>query len=58
MKSITLDEECAILQDIHIGICGRHVGARSLVGKAYRKGFFWPTAMFDADSLVHRCEGC
>jgi transposase InsO family protein len=22
------------------------------------QGFFWPTAMSDADSLVHRCEGC
>jgi hypothetical protein len=33
MKCITPDEGCAILQDIHAGICGSHVGARSLVGK-------------------------
>jgi hypothetical protein len=58
MKFITPDEGCAILQDIHDGICGSHVGARSLVGKAYRQGFFWPTAMFDADSLVRQCECC
>jgi hypothetical protein len=58
MKCITLDEGCAILQDINAGICGSHMGARSLMGKAYRQGFFWPTAMSDADSLVHRCEGC
>jgi hypothetical protein len=58
MKCITSYEGCAILQDIHAGICGSHAGARSLMGKAYRKGFFWPTAMSDVDSLVLQCEGC
>jgi hypothetical protein len=57
MKCITLDEGCAIVQDIHVGICGSHVGARSLMGKAYRQGFFWPTTVSNADSLVHQCEG-
>jgi hypothetical protein len=58
MKCIIPNEGCAILQDFHAGICGSHMGARSLVGKAYRQGFFWPTAVFDADSLVRRYEGC
>jgi hypothetical protein len=58
MKCITPDEGCAILQDIHTGIYGSHVGARSLVGKAYGQGFFWLTTVSDANSLVHRCESC
>jgi hypothetical protein len=29
-----------------------------IVGKTYKQGFFWTTAVFDADSLVRRCEGC
>jgi hypothetical protein len=58
MKCITLDEGCAILQDIHIVICGSHMGARSLVGKIYMQRFFWPTTVSDADSLIRRCEGC
>jgi hypothetical protein len=41
-----------------VGICDSHVGTRSLVGKTYRQGFFWPTAVSDADSLVRRYEGC
>jgi hypothetical protein len=41
-----------------VGICDSHVGTRSLVGKKYRQGFFWPTAVSDADSLVYRYEGC
>jgi hypothetical protein len=28
------------------------------MGYAYKQGFFWPTAVSDADSLVHLCEGC
>jgi hypothetical protein len=58
MKRVAPDKGYAILQYIHIGICGSHVGARSLVGKAYRQGFFWPTVVSDVDSLVRRCEGC
>jgi hypothetical protein len=58
MKCGTPDEGYAILQDIHAGICGSHMGARSLMGKAYRQGFFWPSVVFDADSLVRQCEGC
>jgi hypothetical protein len=58
MKCITPDNEGAILQDIHSGICGSHMCARYLEGKTHRKGYFWPTAVSDTDSLVHRCEGC
>jgi hypothetical protein len=58
MKCITPDEGYVISQDIHVGICGSHVGARSHIGKTYRQGFFWPTAVSDVDSLIRRCEGC
>jgi hypothetical protein len=58
MKCITPDEGYAILQDIHAGICGSHTGARSIIGKTYKQGFFWPTAVSDVDSLIHWCEGC
>jgi hypothetical protein len=58
MRCIPTEEGVSILQDIHSGVCGSHVGARTLVGKAYRKGFYWPTAASDADSLVCHCEGC
>ena len=28
------------------------------MAKAFRHGFYWPTALQDADSLVLKCEGC
>ena len=47
-----------ILLDIHQGECGHHAASRSLVAKAFRHGFYWPTALQDAESLVLKCEGC
>jgi hypothetical protein len=58
MKCITPEEGQIILQDVHAEVCMSHTGAKSLVGKTYRQGFFWLTAVSDADSIVHRCEGC
>ena len=48
----------AILKDIHQGECGHHAASRSLVAKAFRHGFFWPTALEDAKELVKHCKGC
>ena len=28
------------------------------MAKAFRHGFYWPTALQDAESLVLKCEGC
>ena len=58
MKCVTLEEGKDILREIHEGICGNHAASRTLVGKAYRSGFFWPTAILDALDLVRRCPGC
>lgn len=55
---VSLDEGRQLLQDIHSGICGNHATARTLVGKAYRQGFFWPTAVTDAEKIVLSCVGC
>ncbi|MCI24525.1 hypothetical protein A2U01_0045709, partial [Trifolium medium] len=37
-----------ILNEIHEGINGQHVGGRSLARKALRAGFNWPTMQADA----------
>ena len=58
MKCIPATDDITILEDIHSGSCDTHSGARLLVGKANKQGFYWPTAMSDANSLVRRCEGC
>nr|AAS75250.2 putative polyprotein [Oryza sativa Japonica Group] len=57
-RCVSLEEGRQLLKDIHSGICGNHAAARTIVGKAYRQGFFWPTAVSDADKIVWTCEGC
>ncbi|XP_020158717.1 uncharacterized protein [Aegilops tauschii subsp. strangulata] len=51
------DKGIEILLDIHQGECGNHAASRSLVAKAFRHGFYWPTILPDAESLILRCEG-
>jgi hypothetical protein len=58
MKCILRSEGLQLLAEIHSGECGCHAAFANLVGKAYRSGFYWPTAMTDTKDLVKRCKGC
>jgi hypothetical protein len=58
MKCITRQEGKDILEEIYKGICGNHASPRTLVSKAFRQAFYWPTALSDAEELVRRCQGC
>jgi hypothetical protein len=42
---------------IHKGVCGNHASSRTLVSKAFRRAFYWPTTLGDAEELVRRCQG-
>nr|XP_051211257.1 uncharacterized protein LOC127328720 [Lolium perenne] len=57
-RCVTADEGRKILRDIHAGDCGHHAGAHSIVAKAFRHGFYWPTAHNDAMAIVRACAGC
>jgi hypothetical protein len=47
-----------IPRDIHQCEGGHHAASRALVAKAFRHGFYWPTALEDAQWLVLKCKGC
>jgi len=49
LKCITIAEGQELLKEIHSGLCGSHIGIRPLVTKAFRHGFFWPSAFKDAE---------
>ena len=40
MKCIPTDQGKQLLLEVHAGICIHHVAMRSLVGKAFRQGFY------------------
>jgi ribonuclease HI/transposase InsO family protein len=56
MKCIHLAIGKQLLEEIHVGQCGVHAASRTLVGKAFRSGFYWPTVKSDAIELAQRCE--
>nr|AAT85795.1 hypothetical protein [Oryza sativa Japonica Group] len=58
LKCVSSDDGKHLLLDIHEGICGSHAVGRTLVGKAFRQGFFWPTALKDTCDMVQQCETC
>jgi hypothetical protein len=39
-------------------MCGHHAAPRTLVGNAFHQGFYWPTAVTDANEVVRTYEGC
>jgi ribonuclease HI len=58
MKCVPREEGKGILEEIHKGICDNQASTRTLVSKAFRRAFYWPTALGDAEELVRRCQGC
>jgi hypothetical protein len=58
MKCIHSATGKQLLDEIHAGQCGMHAASRTLVGKAFRSGFYWPTVKNDATELVQKCEAC
>jgi ribonuclease HI len=57
-RCISVAQGQELLQEIHSGACGHHATPRTLVGNAFRQGFYWPTAMADATRIVRSCRGC
>jgi transposase InsO family protein len=57
-RCISIAEGQELLQEIHSGACGHHAAPRTLVGNAFRQGFYWPTAVADATRIVRTCQGC
>jgi hypothetical protein len=52
MKCVPQEEGKDILEEIHKGVCGNYAYSRTLVNKAFRRAFYWPTALGDAEELV------
>jgi hypothetical protein len=55
MKCVPRQEGKDILEEIHKGVCDNHASSPTLVSKAFRRAFYWPTALGDTEQLVRRC---
>ncbi|GJS62929.1 reverse transcriptase domain-containing protein [Tanacetum coccineum] len=47
-----------VIREIHEGSCSMHAGPRSVVAKAIRSGYYWPTMHRDAREMIHKCKDC
>ncbi|XP_066364979.1 uncharacterized protein [Miscanthus floridulus] len=55
---IPIEQGKLLLSDIHSGVYGHHATPRTLVGNAFRQGFYWPTIVANAEQIVRTYEGC
>jgi hypothetical protein len=55
---IAQEDGIALLREIHEGTCGHHACSRTLMAKAFRSGFYWLSALYDARNIVQHCEAC
>ncbi|KAK2356123.1 hypothetical protein QL285_093478 [Trifolium repens] len=58
MLCVSPEEAKGILEEVHEGSCGSHIGARALAGKILRAGFYWPEVHRDATRYVQTCDKC
>ena len=58
LRCLDGEEANYVLREIHEGICGNHSEARTLVFKALRQGYFWPTMHQDAGEMTRNCKVC
>ena len=58
LKCIGKEDAGYVLREVHEGICGNHIGARTLAGKTLRQRYYWPTMLKDAIELVRKCKAC
>ncbi|GJZ68574.1 reverse transcriptase domain-containing protein [Tanacetum coccineum] len=47
-----------VIREIHMGACSMHLKARSVVAKAIRQGYYWPTMHRDAREEIRKCDSC
>nr|GFA09010.1 reverse transcriptase domain-containing protein [Tanacetum cinerariifolium] len=47
-----------VMREIHEGSCSMHTGPRSIVAKAIRLGYYWPTMHKDARDMIRKCSDC
>jgi hypothetical protein len=51
-KCIEPEEGIELLREINQGKCEHHASSGALVAKAFRHGFYWPTAKQNVEQLV------
>ena len=58
LKCLTTEQGQYVLAELHEGICGNHLGGRTLAHKAHTQGYYWPTMRYDVADYMQKCDRC
>ncbi|GKV02052.1 hypothetical protein SLEP1_g14536 [Rubroshorea leprosula] len=58
LRCLTPYEAEYAVREVHEGVCGTHIGGRTLARKLLRHGYYWPTMVEDAQNYVKKCPTC
>ncbi|GKV48032.1 hypothetical protein SLEP1_g54871 [Rubroshorea leprosula] len=58
LRCLTPYEAEYAVREVHEGVCGTHIGSRTLARKLLRHGYYWPTMVENAQSYVKKCPTC
>ena len=47
-----------LLEELHEGICGSHIGGRSLAHRVITQGYRWPNMQKEALKYTKKCDQC
>ncbi|GKV39439.1 hypothetical protein SLEP1_g47204 [Rubroshorea leprosula] len=58
LRCLTPYEAKYAVREVHEGVCGTHIGGKTLAQKLLRHGYYWPTMVEDAQDYVKKCPTC
>ena len=54
LKCLMPEQGHYVLAELHEGICGNHLGGRTLAHGAHTQGYYWPTMRVDAANYIKK----
>ncbi|XP_027361306.1 uncharacterized protein LOC113869262 [Abrus precatorius] len=58
LKCLDDDQTSYVMREIYEGVCGTHLGERTMAAKILRAGYYWPTLAQDCHTFVKKCIPC
>ncbi|XP_057744562.1 uncharacterized protein LOC130962356 [Arachis stenosperma] len=58
LRCLNQDQAQEVMNEVHEGVCGNHIGGRALAAKITRTGYYWPTMKRDCIARVKACDKC
>ena len=58
LRYLPRDEVELVVEQVHQGLCGTHIGGRTLCHWIVTQGYYWPTMKQESEAFVRKCDVC